>query len=70
MSLREAYSMLGCSESSTDAELKQAYREMAKQNHPDVLRARGVPEELVKKANERMARVNAAWAEVRRARGL
>jgi outer membrane protein assembly factor BamD len=49
---------------------EQAYREMAKQNHPDALRARGVPEELVKKANERMARVNAAWAEVKRARGL
>lgn len=69
-SLREAYAMLGCSSTSTDAELKQAYREMAKQNHPDVLRARGVPEELVKKANERMARVNAAWAEIKRARGL
>ena len=69
-SLRDAYATLGCTSSATDAELKQAYREMAKQNHPDVLRARGVPEELVKKANERMARVNAAWAEIKRARGL
>jgi len=70
MSLREAYSTLGCSSSSTAAELKQAYREMAKQNHPDVLRARGVPEELVKKANEKMARVNAAWATIKRERGI
>ena len=70
MSLREAYAILGCSQASTDTEVKQAYRELAKQNHPDVLRARGVPEELVKKANEKMARVNAAWAEVKRARML
>ena len=69
-SLGEAYATLGCSPASSDAELKRAYREMAKQNHPDVLRARGVPEELVKKANERMARVNAAWTEIKRARGL
>lgn len=70
MSLREAYAILGCSQASTDTEVKQAYRELAKQNHPDVLRARGVPEELVEKANEKMARVNAAWAEVKRARML
>ncbi len=70
MSLREAYAILGCSQASTDSEVKQAYREMAKQNHPDVLRARGVPDELVKKANEKMARVNAAWTEIKRARML
>ena len=70
ISLREAYELLGCTPASSDSELKKAYREMAKQNHPDVLRARGVPERLVKKANEKMARVNAAWSQIKRARGL
>ena len=70
MSERDAYAILGCSASATNAELKRAYRELAKQNHPDALRARGVPEELVKKANEKMARVNAAWSEIRRIRSI
>ena len=66
--LERAYAELGCTASSTDEELKRAYRDLAKKHHPDALRARGVPPELVEKANARMARVNAAWAEIKKAR--
>ena len=50
--------------------LRKAYREKAKGLHPDVLRAQGISEELLGKANEQMARLNAAWSEIRKARGL
>ncbi len=69
-SLDEAYATLGCTASSTDAELKKAYREKAKKYHPDELQARGVSPELCAKATEQMARINAAWAEVKKARGI
>ena len=33
-------------------------------------RAQGLPDEMVGRATERMARINAAWGEVKAARGL
>lgn len=69
-SLREAYETLGVSQNATDDELKKAYREKAKQLHPDRLRAQGLPDGMIKKANERMAAVNDAWAQIKSARGI
>ena len=69
-SLTEAYDMLGCSSSATDEELKKAYRTLAKKFHPDILRAQGMPESFMKKANEHMARINAAWEEIKKARNI
>ena len=51
-------------------ELKRKYRELAKKNHPDALRAQGLPKEMIGKATERMSRINAAWATIREARGI
>ncbi len=67
--LADAYAILGCSPTSTDAELKKAYREKAKKLHPDEMMAQGLPPELVQKANDEMARVNAAYDFVRKSRG-
>lgn len=69
-SLADAYGVLGADASDSDETLKRKYRELAKRNHPDALRAQGLPEAMVGKATERMSRINAAWAEVRAARGL
>ena len=68
--LRDAYAVLGAAASDSADDLKRKYRALAKKNHPDALRAQGLPEELVGKATERMGRINAAWATVRAARGL
>ena len=50
--------------------MRRAYRAQAKKNHPDLLRAQGLPEEMVTRATAQMARINAAWEEIKRARGL
>lgn len=68
--LPAAYAVLGASAEDSGETLRQKYRALAKKNHPDALRAQGLPEELVGKATERMGRINAAWATVRAARGL
>ena len=68
--LAEAYAVLGASANDSADELKRKYRELAKKNHPDALRAQGLPEEMVGKATERMSRINEAWAKIKEARGL
>ena len=68
--LDDAYALLGASAKDSAAELKRKYRELAKKNHPDALRAQGLPEEMIGKATERMSRINAAWATIREARGI
>lgn len=47
--------------------LKSAYRTLVKDNHPDALIARGVPEELVKISEHKMAVVNDAYERAKRA---
>ena len=68
--LTAAYSVLGARPSDSAQELTRKYRELAKRHHPDALRAKGASEDAIAKATERMSRINAAWAEVRAARGI
>lgn len=69
-SILEAYELLESESTASLEELKSAYRRLAKRYHPDLLRANGVPEEMIAEANERMAQVNVAWDDIRRTRGF
>ena len=66
----DPYAVLGCARTATDDELRSAYRDRAKRLHPDMLRAQGLSEELVGRANGQMARLNAAWSAIRHERGI
>ena len=68
--LSEAYALLGARSDDSVAELKRKYRELAKRNHPDSLRAQGLSGEAIARATECMSRINSAWATVCAARGL
>ncbi len=57
----EAYRTLGVPFGATKAEVKRAYRELAKECHPDMLRSRGATDGEIAAATERMSRINAAW---------
>ena len=67
--LAEAYALLGVSPGASEEEVKRAYRAKAKKYHPDALRAQGLPDEMIDKANDMMAKLNAAWSEIRQAEG-
>lgn len=57
----DPYVILGLDHDISDDELRRAWRNLAKENHPDTLIARGVPPDLVKIAEGRMAAINDAY---------
>lgn len=57
----DPYAVLGLDPKVSDADLKKAYHTLVKENHPDTLIARGVPAELVKISEGRMAAINTAY---------
>ena len=69
-SLDDCYALLGCRPDATDAEVKRAYRDKAKKNHPDELQNQGLPPEFLQRATEQMARINDAYARIRKERGF
>lgn len=61
---RDPYEVLGVDPDTPVGEIKRAYRALVRETHPDVLIARGVPEEAIKLATDRMGEINAAWEEI------
>lgn len=58
----DPFAVLGVPPDASKSDVRAAYRNLAKEHHPDALTARGVPAPLVKIAEERMAAINAAYA--------
>lgn len=58
------YSVLGIETSAGPSEIRHRYRELVRRNHPDVLTANGLPEEMLELANRRLADINRAYSEV------
>ncbi|MBU8538794.1 TerB family tellurite resistance protein, partial [Falsiroseomonas tokyonensis] len=57
----DAYAVLGLPATATDEEVRLAWRKLMRENHPDGLAARGVPQEFVERATRKVADINAAW---------
>jgi DnaJ like chaperone protein len=68
--LAQAYEVLGVTRDASDAEVTKAYRRLMNQNHPDKLVARGLPESMMKVAEEKTRQVLAAYEVVREARAM
>jgi DnaJ like chaperone protein len=68
--LTDPYVILGLSYAADEEELKQTYRRLVRENHPDSLMARGVPAEFIKLANDKLAAINNAYEKIQMERGL
>jgi len=66
--LEKAYAAIGVNDTATDAELKRAYRKLMSEYHPDKLAGKGVPEEMLKEANERTQEIQSAYELIKKAR--
>ena len=62
---RDPYRVLGVARDASWNEIRQARMAFLRDNHPDMIQARGLPEEMIELANARMADVNAAFEEIR-----
>lgn len=63
-----AYKILGVDANASDEEVKKAYREMAKKNHPDLVGNLG--DEVRQAAEKKFQEINAAYESIKKQRGL
>lgn len=66
----DPYEILGVDRNASNEEIKRTYRRLIRENHPDALVAKGMPQEFVDLANQRMAAINGAYDRVEKQRGL
>lgn len=66
--LDDAYAALGVSPEASESEIKGAYRKLMRDNHPDRLTARGLPENMRAMAEERAREINVAYDLIKQAR--
>ena len=59
--LQEAYQVLGTSASSSDQEVKRAYRKRMSEHHPDKLISKGLPKEMLEVAKKKTQDIQAAY---------
>jgi len=65
----DSYAILGVSRAADMATIKARYRQLVRDNHPDLHMAQGVPAEMVELATLRLQQINAAYDKICKERG-
>lgn len=68
-SLAGAYALLEVSQTASKHEVKKAYRRLISRNHPDKLIAQGLPEEMIKIANDKTQKITKAYDQICASKG-
>ncbi len=61
----DPYTVLGVTPEMETDEIRGIWRQLVRDSHPDVMIARGVPEEAVRLSEKRMQDINRAWEAIR-----
>lgn len=64
------YAVLKCDENSSNEEIKKQYRKLVTQYHPDKIEAKGLPEEFIKFANDNFKKIQQAYDNIKKERGI
>ncbi|QDP73200.1 co-chaperone DjlA [Legionella israelensis] len=65
----QAYALLEVSSNASKQEVKRAYRRLISRNHPDKLIAQGLPESMIKMANEKTQKIRKAYEYICNSKG-
>ena len=68
--IQQAYSVLECAPSSSDSEVVKAYRRQLSRNHPDKLKANGLPDSMIEHAKQRTQQIIEAYELIKEKRGI
>lgn len=67
--LDQAYALLELTSNATKQEVKKAYRRLISRNHPDRLIAQGLPESMIKIANDKTQKITKAYEAICKSKG-
>ncbi len=67
--LTHAYAILEVEQNASKQEVKRAYRQLISRNHPDKLIAQGLPEEMIKIANNKTQKITKAYEQICTSKG-
>ena len=70
MSGEDPYAVLGVSRQMSGEEIRSRWKQLMRENHPDSLAAQGASVLVIEQASARVARINAAYDCIKRAKGL
>jgi DnaJ like chaperone protein len=66
--LADAYVVLGLTPAASEGDTRSAYRKLIRENHPDRLASKGLPESMRAVAEERAREINAAYELIKKTR--
>jgi len=67
---KRPYAVLGVTPSSSNEEIKRAYRQRVSEYHPDKIASKGLPDEFIKFANDKFREIQEAYESIRKERGF
>lgn len=67
--LEQAFTILEVSPTADKQTVKHAYRRLISRNHPDKLIAKGLPDSVIKKANEKTQQIRKAYEQICQSKG-
>ena len=66
----DPYRVLGLSRAASNEDVRNTWKRLVRENHPDSLASRGVTADFVARATAKVAEINAAWDSIKRERNL
>lgn len=66
----QSYAVLGCSPGDSDEQIKRSYRKLVREFHPDAIAAKGLPEEFTTFAQEKFRKIQEAYENIKKERGI